>query len=172
MKDKQNLLVILLVIVTVLVVVINFITKKEEKIENNIEIVTNYSNFYTVNSCVYRVINHLALKDTKSLTLLIDEKYRKENKITKDNVLSKFIEVSQDSTFKSKKMYYELLDSNITKYYVYGEVIKNQIFDEGMDEVVKGQDAYFIVYLDWKNEIFSIEPYDGEIFIGGVLDEK
>ena len=69
-------------------------------------------------------------------------------------------------------MYYEQLNSGITKYYVYGEIQKNQIFDEGIDESIKGEDAYFIVYIDWENEIFSIQPYDGEIFIGGVLNEK
>ena len=172
MKDKQNLLVILLVIVTALVVILNFITKEEVVEQNDIKIVTNYSNFYTVNSCLYRVINHLSLKDSESLLLLIDENYKKENKITKDNVLSKFKDVPQDSTFKSKKMYYEQLNSGITKYYVYGEIQKNQIFDEGIDESIKGEDAYFIVYIDWENEIFSIQPYDGEIFIGGVLNEK
>ena len=93
MKDKQNIWIILLVIVTALVVIINFISKKEEKIDNNIQIVKNYSNFYTVNSCMYRVINHLAEKDAKSLTLLIDEKYKKDNKITEKNVLSNFNEV-------------------------------------------------------------------------------
>lgn len=171
MKDRQNLLIILLVIVTALVVIINFITKKEEEEKNDIEIVTNYSNFYTVNSCVYRVINHLALKDSKSLILLINENYKKENKITEDNVLNKFMEVSQDSTFKSKKMYYEQLESGITKYYVYGEILKNQIFDEGIEEDINGEDAYFIVYIHWEDEIFSVEPYDGEIFIGGVSNE-
>ena len=171
MKDRQNLLIILLVIVTALVVIINFITKKEEEEKNDIEIVTNYSNFYTVNSCVYRVINHLALKDSKSLILLINENYKKENKITEDNVLNKFMEVSQDSTFKSKKMYYEQLESGITKYYVYGEILKNQIFDEGIEENINGEDAYFIVYIHWEDEIFSVEPYDGEIFIGGVSNE-
>ena len=172
MKDKQNLLVVLLVIVTVLVVIINLIPKKEEEVQGDILIVTNYSNFYTVNSCMYRVINHLSLKDSKSLLLLINENYKKENKITEANVLGKFKEVAQDSTFKSKKMYYEQLESGITKYYVYGEIQKNQIFDEGIDENIKGEDAYFIVYIDWENEIFSIEPYDGKIFIGGVLNEK
>ena len=69
-------------------------------------------------------------------------------------------------------MYYEELQSSITKYYVYGEILKNQIYDEGMDEIIKGQDAYFIIYLDWENEIFSVEPYNGEIFIGGASNEK
>ena len=27
--------------------------------------------------------------------------------------------------------------------------------------------VYFIVYLDSKNKIFSIEPYDGKVFIEG-----
>jgi len=168
MKDKQNLLVILLVIVTALVVVVDFISKDEEKEENDIKIVTNYSNFYTVNSCVYRVINHLSLKDSKSMLLLIDENYKKKNNITEDNILDKFVNVEQDSTFKSNKMYYEEMKSGITKYYVYGQIQKNQIFDEDTEINIKGVDSYFIIYIDIENEIFSVEPYDGEIFIGGV----
>lgn len=172
MKDKQNLLVILLVIVTALVVIINFITKKEEDVKSDIQIVTNYSNFYTVNSCVYRLISHLAQKESDSLILLVNENYKKENKLTKDNVLNSFMEVQQDSTFEPKKMYYEQLKSGITKYYVYGQIIENRIFDEGMQDNIKGEDAYFIVYIDWENGIFSVEPYNGDVFVGGVLDEK
>jgi len=102
------------------------------------------------------------------MLLLIDENYKKKNNITEDNILDKFVNVEQDSTFKSNKMYYEEMKSGITKYYVYGQIQKNQIFDEDTEINIKGVDSYFIIYIDIENEIFSVEPYDGEIFIGGV----
>ena len=34
------------------------------------------------------------------------------------------------------------------------------------------KDIYFIVYLDTENEIFSIEPYDGNVFINGLDGEN
>ena len=58
MKDKSKLTAIILVIITLIVVITSFITKdKEESKVGDINIVTNYSNFYTVDSCLYRTIN-------------------------------------------------------------------------------------------------------------------
>lgn len=172
MKDKSKLIAIVLVILTIVVVVISTIFNKDSEIEkNDVNIVTNYSNFYTINSCLYRVITYLSEKDNESLFLLVDENYKKENDITKDNVLSIFDEVQENNTFESKKMYYEELSDNITKYYVYGVAFENQIYDG--QELLEStyQDLYFIVYLDSENKTFSIEPYDGKIFIEGDTNE-
>ena len=63
-------------------------------------------------------------------------------------------------------MYYQKLSTNVTKYYVYG-----QIEEESYSGLGNTTDEYFVVYLDSSNKTFSIEPYDGEIFIGGDSDE-
>lgn len=175
MKDKQTRLAIILVIITILVVVITFIVdnnKKQEK-QTEINIVTNYSNFYTVNSCLYRTITYIFSDDTESLLKILNDDYKEKNNINSNNVLSIFPKVESDSTFDSKKMYYEQQSNNIIKYYVSGIIMKNQIYDE---ELLPQDDlsnmVYFIVYMDQENKIFSVEPYDGEIFIGGVDNEK
>lgn len=174
MKDKSKLLIIGLVALTLIVVILSFVFNRnnDNKGENKINIVTNYSNFYTVNSCLYRLITHVTSKDSESLILLLNDNYKKENNITKDSVLGLFSNIDTDSTFVSRKMYYEKINQNITKYYVKGYVEKNQLFD--FEEIVQTNktDMYFIVYLDSLNKTFSIELYDGKIFLEGDLDEK
>lgn len=173
MKDKQTRLAIILVIVTILVVGITFIINKKEVAEtqNKINIVTNYSNFYTVNSCLYRTITYLSTNDKESTLLILSDEYKKQNNINQDNVLSIFPIIGENFTFSSKKMYYQNLDNGIVKYYVYGTAVENEILDDELITEVKGIDLYFIVYIDTNSNIFSVEPYDGEIFIGGVANE-
>ena len=172
MKDKSKLTAIILVVVTILVVVLTYIFDKDKEIEKNkIEIVTNYSNFYTVNSCLYRTITYITSQDKDSLLLILSDNYKNENKIDKNNVINLFDTIETDSTFVSKKMYYEKLNNNITKYYVYGHIEKNQIVDDEFTNKSEYKEMYFIVYLDSNNKTFSIEPYSGEIFIGGENNE-
>jgi len=172
MKDKSKLIAIILVIITLIVVIVSNLTKNNESEKEKISIVTNYSNFYTVNSCLYRLTTYLSLDDSKNVILLLNEQYKKNNRITTDNVMDLFIDVEGDSTFISQKMYYSNINSNITKYYVKGYIEKNQLFDDEVINNLNKTDVYFIVYLDSSNKTFSIEPYDGEIFIKGVEYEK
>lgn len=167
MKDKSKLVAIILVIITIIVVVGSFIlNKSEKKVDNkDISIVTNYSNFYTVNSCLYRVITYLSSKDKDSLMLVIDDNYKKENKVNLDNILSLFPDVSGDSTFVSQKMYYQQITNNITKYYVYGYIEENQFSDYYNGSNKNNKEVYFIVYMDSTSKTFSIEPYSGDIFL-------
>ena len=164
MKDKKNLIAIILAILAIVVVIINLIPKKEvEEISNPI-IVTNYSDFYTVNSCLYRTITYVSAQDTESLLLLLNDKYKSNNNITKNNVLDLFSDVGENSTFVSEKMYYENLNNNLTKYYVKGYVANQQILDEDILSAMERESTYFIVYLDSSSNIFSVEPYNGNIF--------
>ena len=173
MKDKSKLTALVLVILTIAVVIVTFIidNNTKEKNDNDILIVKNASNFYTVNSCLYRTITYISSNDSESLLLLLSEEYKEKNKITQENVMDLFFDVTETSTFVSEKMYYEYVSENINKYYVQGYIQENQLFD---DELLTKQDyetVYFIVYLDSNKNIFSIEPYDGKIFKEG-LDER
>lgn len=168
MKDNSKITAIILVIITVIVVVVTTIINNGKKDGNTqIKIVTNYSNFYTVNSCIYRVITYVAANDTDSLLAVLDDNYEKENKITSANILNLFKTVNSSSTFVSKKMYYETINSNITKYYVYGYIQDNVIYDGNSIVKPNEVESYFIVYLDKTNNTFSVEPYSGEIFTNG-----
>ena len=173
MKDKSKLTALVLAILAIIAVITSIVTNNlQEKDDKKILIVTNPSNFYTVNSCLYRIITHISSQDYNNLLLLLNDNYKIENKITNENVLSIFPKVNSSSTYVSEKMYYQELNSNITKYYVMGYIDENKIYDgEDLKNIEKNY-SYFIVYLDSKNEIFSVEPYDGEIFNKEGLDEK
>lgn len=174
MKDKSKLTAIVLAILAIIVVITSLIKNNDKEIneEKEISIVTNYSSFYTVNSCLYRTITYLSSKDKESLLLVLDDTYKEKNNITEDNVLSIFDEIGENYTFDSKKMYYQELNDDIVKYYVYGIAFENQIYDYTVLSDTDGKDFYFVVYMDTKNEIFSIEPYDGKIFLEGDTNEK
>ena len=171
-KDKSKLTTLIIVIITIIVVVLSFLfSSKEEKNENNIKIVQNYTNFFTVNSCLSRYITYLASKNTEDLLLVLNDSYKKTNNITKDNVLDYLGNINENTTYKSKKMYYENLSNSVQKYYVYGQISEESIYQETLLEKTNYKDIYYIVYMDFDNKIFSIEPYSGEIFIGGENNE-
>lgn len=168
MEDKSKLTAVILVIITLTVVIVTFALNnmKDDKKDNEVKIVTNYSNFYTVNSCLYRVITYISSSDKDSLILVLTDDYKKKNNVTVDNVIDIFDKVSDNSTFSSKKMYYENINDNVTKYYVYGTIEENLMYGDSLSK-----DAYFIVYLDTKSKVFEIEPYNGEVFFNGDANE-
>lgn len=174
MKDKSKLTAIILIIVTIIVVILSTILNKKEfqKEEEQINIVTNYSSFYTVNSCIYRLVTYLYSKDSNNLLLLLDDKYEEKNNINSENVLDEFPKVEFEPTFVSNKMYYETLTKDITKYYVKGYIEENQISDNFETEKSNRIEVYFIIYIDSSQKIFSVEPYSGDIFMDGELNEK
>ena len=93
-------------------------------------------------------------------------------KITKNNILDSFLDVEIGSTFVSEKMYYETISSSLTKYYVKGHVEANRIMDDAPLDTQDYDSVYFIVYLNSSDKLFSVEPYDGEIFKVGDSDAK
>ena len=165
MKDKKNIYLILLVVVTLIILIVTYITNNNEKDKKeDINIVVNYNDFYTVDSCLYRVVTYITSKNTENLLLVLNDKYKQKNNISSKNILDIFYKIDEDSTFVSEKMYYVGVSDNITKYYVYGKVEQEYYTNDS------SFDAYFIVYLDKTNKTFSVEPYDGEIFLRWIYE--
>ena len=152
----------LLVAFSMYLIYINNDDNVDTNISNNSEkytIVKNYSNFYTVNSCVYRYLTYLQAKDSEALMKVLSDDYIKLNNINSNNVFNYLTIYEGNLNFSSEKMYEEIISKNITKYYVYGFVEKDI-----MGSISEKTEAYFIVVLDRKNSLFTIEPYDGAIF--------
>lgn len=160
-NDKKDLFIVILVILAILVPLITYLIDSQKKVEENYKIVTDYNDFYTVSSCISRVIDYINSDNSDSLLLVVNDNYKKKNKIDIDNVKSIFNEVLDNSNFVPKKMYY-FQNNDIKKFYVYG---KNVI--EDFDGIIEQKDIYFVVYLNIAKKTFSIEPYDGKIFLGG-----
>lgn len=174
-KDKSKLIAIILVIVTIVVVILsNVFEKKDTKdVTDKISILSDYTDFYTVDSCLYRTITYISAADKKSLLLVLSENYKVENNIDETNVMNVFGKIEENSTFISRKMYYQNISENITKYYVYGYIQLNQIFDDFETNQLNTKDMYFVVYMDKTNKTFSIEPITKDIFLnlGGDSNE-
>ena len=157
-KNRNTIIIVIFGIIAIILVLVQIFGGKRE--ENKINIVTSTSKFYTVSNCVYRYISYLQTKDTDSLLLLLDNKYKSKNNINSNNVLNNLISLDGLYSFEARKMFEEKLNDNVTKYYVYGYLVEDDLDSNN------SMDFYVIVTLDTKNKIFSITPYDGEIFGG------
>lgn len=164
MKKNNIILVIILVLLFAVALTLVYLEKRDGKdalvTENKkVSVLKNYNEFYTVNSCVYRYLTYVQSRNSDSLLKVLDDSFVKNNNINSTNVLN-FINVYEENiNFNSRKMFYEKVNSHITKYYVYGYVEKDIIDDDPLR-----YEAYYIVNLDSKNKVFSIMPYSGELF--------
>ena len=128
--------------------------------QNKYKELKDYSRFFTLESCMYKYVVYLQNKDTDSLIKILSHDYVLKNSITSDNVLEHVGYLDGMNTFSLKKVYYEMLDDNIIKYYIYGQILEEQI--DGFS--TSGIDRYFILYMDTNNMIYSLEPYSETMF--------
>lgn len=167
MKEKQlkKLWLISIFVLLVLFSMYLIYINKEDKSKNissskqTYQIVKNYNDFYTVNSCIVRYLAYLQGSNVSSLLKVLDDDYIKNNNINENNIFNYLNKYEGNVNFSSKKMYEEKESSNVYKYYVYGYVEKDIL--NSFPEQYK---SYFIVRLDKKNNVFTIEPYNGDIF--------
>ncbi len=166
LKKKKNFTIIL-AIVTVLIYVAIFVLMDKDDRESarrNAEIVTNYSEFYTVSACASKYIDFLAMKDADSLLNVLSDSFKKENNVDATNVTRILPIISQGTTFSANRMYYEELPNGLYKYYIRGFLEVGGLDMTSMQRT----ETYLIVYLDKENNLFSAEPYEGEEYKEGV----
>ena len=113
---------ILIIIVVLLGLVLLFITKEEKnnEVKNSYKRLNEPSTFFTLESCANRYIKNLSEKNKTNLVKLIDEDYQDNHGINHSNIVNKLDNLDGSFTFKAKKIYYEQIDKNNYKYYVYG----------------------------------------------------
>lgn len=166
LENKKNILIILGVIVAIILIIIRlFIGSSNDR---DINIVKSSSRFYTVSNCVSRYINYLYSEDTDNILLILDSSYKKKNKINSDNLFDKIGKLDEFYDFEARKMYEEVVNEHLVKYYVYGYLNINDIFNNESSS----KDYYIIIYLDSKNSTYSVEPYDGKLFKNGGINER
>lgn len=136
------------------------INNKEKKDFSSVKEVDNSTQYYDISSIVNKFIRNSNNENKKILLNMLDSGFKKKNHITKENVLKKIPEFSNDNiTFLGDKMYYEDLNNKISKVYVSGNI---QSFS--MDEYKNVEDYYVIVLIDRVKKVFSIIPDDGKTF--------
>lgn len=166
-KKKDYTLLIIICVLLLSIAVLLFLNSNKD--ENNIlseepkyRLVDDYSRFFTINSCVYKYITYLSSNKTSDLVKILDQDYVLKNNIDNTNVYDYVNKLNGNYSFKSKKIYYQVGNDKIIKYFVYGYLI-----EETIDELGNKQDYYLIVNLDVENQLFSIAPYDGKLFKEG-----
>lgn len=163
--DKKTYIIIIIGVVTILgTIFLNKILKKDSKNNNSnstsIHLVENYSDFFTVNGCATKYINYLTSENKEALIKVLNESYVSQNKITKENILTKLDNFSGRSlTYSATKMYEEPLSKKVNKYY-----IKGTLYEDSIDGSTKSGDYYLIVTIDNSQKLFNITPYDGKMF--------
>ena len=168
MKKLKNFIVILIIILILIIGIIGLLgykTRNKEGNEiNNTQIeetskimrVDNASMFFTVESCVNKYLTYLSNQDADIIFNLLDESYKAELNISKENVLQHVEELNGIYTFSAKDMYYEKI-GDIQKYYVTGEIAADGLIEVVSD--ISNIKFNITVILDMSNNTFTVIPY-------------
>lgn len=160
-KSDYKLLIICISLVIISLIIFRIRNFKEEDRKNpqqsksQFQLVDDYSRFFTVESCIYKYIVYLESEDFDNLFKVLDTDYIKKNNINSDNIYNFISKLEGSNSFVSKEMYYKNINDDFIRYYVYGELYKDDI-----DSSSKIGINYYIVDLDLKNNLFSIAPID------------
>lgn len=164
-KNLWKKIIIVILCVTAIVLILLKVFNNNKK-TSNIQIVTSTSKFYTVSNCADRFLKYLSSENIDNLLILLDDSYKKDNNISKDNIFNIINRLDGEYSFNAKKMYQQKINDNIMKYYVKGYILKEDIDNNG-----EKIDYYIIVLLDENNSTYSIIPYDEELFNKEVSNE-
>lgn len=177
MEEKNKVNYIIIGIFVVLAIGVIFLFNRDNKQTMNsengsVESSENYkkvvdpSDFFTVESCVNKYVGSLTDGNVDDLMKLLNQDYIKKEGINSGNVLKKLATLNGKITFSAKKIYYVQNSSNIVDYYVYGLLKKELINGDDL-----GSNYYIIVRIDNNKQLFDITPYDGKIFVEGIVYE-
>lgn len=165
MKDNKTIKIMIIIVSLIILLILGILTilslnsktqkqtVEEEPKKQEIVIVKNRNDFFTVANCVDKYITYLTTKEKEILYNYLDEEYKKEKNITIDNIYSYVKTFDDYYKFKAKEMYVCELSSTVSQYYVYGTLT---IESTGDDE--QETPFYISVKLDKANNTFSVIP--------------
>ena len=164
-KYEKYIIIICLLLLFLLLLMFLKNNNKEISVEKEkYYIESDYSKFFTVNSCIYRYIEYLSSKDTSAILEVLDYSYIVENNINENNLYNYVPNLEGMYSFSSKQMYRIDLD-NYAEYYVFGYLIKDSISGNNTKEK-----QYYTVRLDKDNMTFSIRGISENEYLE-VIDE-
>lgn len=170
MKKSNIYMIIFLVFLIFILLFITNLKKEDDKFQevekHKVLLLNDYNQFFTVNSSIFKYISYLQKKDYESILKILDLNYKNVNSININNIANHVENLEGNHSFSSKKIYYEVIDDNVTKYYVYGYLLKDTI--DGYSERL---DRYYIVIFNTEEKIFSIIP-SNEIEFKEVTNEQ
>ena len=164
MEKIKKILVFLIILLLILLLIIAIINKKNN-IANNVEynrvkdqqgdsivksdkkVLKNATLFCTVEDCVNTYLDKIKENNIEAVMNILNQKYKKEKNITKDNIKSYINEIRQEQKFIATKINQEI-DDNIYTFYVEG--ILNDNYNNNM---------YLMVEFDENKLTFNIMPF-------------
>lgn len=166
MKDNKTIKIMIIIVSIIILLILGTLTilfvnsktqkqtiKEEPNEKQEIVIVKNRNDFFTVANCVDKYITYLTTKEKEILYNYLDEEYKKENNITMDNIYSYVKTFDDYYKFKAKEMYVCELSSTVSQYYVYGTLTVEATGDDEQETPF-----YISVKLDKANSTFSVIP--------------
>lgn len=163
MKDilkHKNIMYILIILILYTIIALLFSKSKFNKEE--IKTVSNYSIFYTLSNSANMYVSYLGLEDKESVYKIVNDEYKTNNDITKENIISKLKTFKTSfPTYRITEMLEEKYSSNIKRYYIKGNII-----DTDEDTFSFEDEYYLIMDVDSNNNTYQVTPYDGAIFKG------
>ena len=162
-KIKLLIIILVLVLLTTLIILKITSNKENEGFEpempvvekQELETVSNRTDFYTVQDCVNIFLNNLYNGEREKTFNVLSEKFIKENNIDSSNVISKLEKKDIPQIFVAKKIFYEVKE-NVSTFYVYGYIQDNSIGDEEIE--TEREDFNIIVFIDYYNRSFAVYP--------------
>lgn len=143
-----GLIVSLLIFLVILIFALKFDNKKIIKVKY----VENPTMFFTVENCVNKYVSLIIAQDSEALYNVIDDKYKKENDITMDNVLKVNKYLNGNYSFIATKMLEDKTEKY--KYYVKGYLIEETMNDDNFSNTKI--EYNLTVKLDVKNYTYSV----------------
>ncbi len=162
MKKKNKYLTIIFVILAVILFLLIIYEKRrqqdlQEKNGHNIELTTEPTAFFTVSNCANIFITDVNNMNADKVLNLLNKKYVEENEINSDNVFNRVsLDFNYDGTvvYKIIKMYQKKYGKTAYKYYMYGNIYKQEI--TGNKYVTE---YYLIINIDYKNMTYDVVPF-------------
>lgn len=153
MKRKQEIVLTLILVIIILITFFIFKPKNKENIdkkENKIVNVSSYNEFFTISGSIDKFMSFYTMKDKENLLILFDKKYKEENNIDEDNVISHLNVLDSANNYETTEIT-KLETTNETIYYLNGNLTKLGLDSE---EFIKEYKIELIK--DNRNNTFSI----------------
>lgn len=155
MKKDDIKTIVVVVVVCVICLTIGLILNHKSNFEK-LSSVNEYGVFFSEVRYINNFINYVSNNDDIGVYNLLDEKYIEENNISYDNVLEYVDDYPRMSSFKANSIEYVKLGSNVTLYYVKGDVYQNDFESERLVD----EDVSIVLINDFDNLSFSIYPVE------------
>lgn len=160
MRDFKNYIGLIIVVVMFfagIIITIIYINKKENMPVDNyskLAPVKEQITFFTVVNNVNNYLKYISERKYAYLYGMLDDTYKKKNKITKDNISKKLTYYDGVLSLSAKEISFVELDDSII-YYVRGNIMNIGVMDE-LKFIEK--DFSIIVKIDYKNYTVSFYP--------------